>query len=100
MVKIEPRLQQRSWPRKLGVVWKTGNRDERFRGSNPFTSAQLIKNQWIMYTKQQILQFLENKGWSEIIDSRWESKVKSEILQEFPDIDNELLNYILNLVLI
>lgn len=39
MVKIEPRLQQRSWPRKLGVVWKTGNRDERFRGSNPFTSA-------------------------------------------------------------
>ena len=39
MVKIEPRLQQRSWPRKLGVVWKTGNRDERFRGSNPLTSA-------------------------------------------------------------
>ena len=53
-----------------------------------------------MYTKQQILQFLEKKGWTELIDSRWELKVKSEILEEFPDIDNELLDYILNLVLI
>ena len=54
MVKIEPRLQQRSWPRKLGVVWKTGNRDERFVGSNPALSA--------MTKFEQILKTASEKG--------------------------------------
>ena len=42
---------------------------------------------------------LENKGWTEIIDARWEFQVKEEILQGFPDIDQDTLNYVLNLII-
>lgn len=48
---------------------------------------------------RDILLYLENKGWTEIIDERWESQVKEEILQGFPDIDQDTLNYVLNLII-
>lgn len=48
---------------------------------------------------RDILLYLENKGWTEIIDARWESQVKEEILSGFPNIDQDTLNYVLNLII-
>lgn len=48
---------------------------------------------------RDVLIYLENKGWTEIIDARWESQVKEEILQGFPNIDQDTLNYVLNLII-
>lgn len=46
-----------------------------------------------------ILIYLEIQGWTEIIDERWESKVKEDILKGFPNIDKDTLNYVLNLII-
>ena len=47
---------------------------------------------------RDILIYLETQGWTEIIDERWESKVKEDILKGFPNIDKDTLNYVLNLI--
>lgn len=48
---------------------------------------------------KEILKYLDDSGWSELIDPRWERNLKSEIKKAFPNIDNSTLNYVLNLVL-
>jgi hypothetical protein len=48
---------------------------------------------------RDILIYLETQGWTEIIDERWESKVKEDILKGFPNIDKDTLNYVLNLII-
>lgn len=48
---------------------------------------------------KEVLIYLENIGWSELIDKRWKKNVREDILKEFPNIDKKTLNYILNLVL-
>lgn len=48
---------------------------------------------------RDILIYLETQGWTEIIDERWESKVKEDILKGFPNIDEDTLNYVLNLII-
>ena len=48
---------------------------------------------------RDILIYLETQGWTEIIDERWESKVKEDILKKFPNIDKDTLNYVLNLII-
>lgn len=50
-------------------------------------------------TIKEVLTHLEDIGWSELIDKRWEKEVRKDILKEFPNIDKRTLNYILNLVL-
>ena len=49
---------------------------------------------------QDVLAYLENIGWTELIDSRWERQVIKDIQSGFPNIDPETLEYVLNLVLI
>lgn len=51
-------------------------------------------------TIQEVLKYLEQEGWTELIDSRWERQVIREIRSGFPDIDQKTLEYILNLVLV
>jgi hypothetical protein len=46
------------------------------------------------------LLLLEEKGWSELIDSRWKEDVIKEIKNKFPNIPDEDLNEVLNLVLV
>ena len=46
------------------------------------------------------LRYLEETGWSDLIDSRWEDKVVEELRQQFPDITDEVLVRVLNLVLV
>ena len=48
---------------------------------------------------RDILLYLETQGWTEIIDERWESNVKEDILKRFSNIDKDTLNYVLNLII-
>ena len=48
---------------------------------------------------RDVLIYLETQGWTEIIDERWESKIKEDILKGFPNIDKDTLNYVLNLII-
>ena len=45
------------------------------------------------------LQYLEEQGWSDLIDERWKDDVIKEITNNFPDINEETLNAILNVVI-
>jgi hypothetical protein len=42
---------------------------------------------------------LENAGWSDLIDKRWKSKVSREITENFPEMNKETLNEVLNSVI-
>lgn len=53
-----------------------------------------------MITKQIVLQYLEDAGWTEIIDARFERQLIREILFVFPNISKQLLEEVLDLVLI
>ena len=48
---------------------------------------------------RDILIYLETQGWTEIVDERWEFKVKEDILKGFPNIDKDTLNYVLSLII-
>lgn len=48
---------------------------------------------------RDVLIYLETQGWTEIIHERWESKVKEDILKGFPNIDEDTLNHVLNLII-
>lgn len=43
---------------------------------------------------------LQEEGWSDLIDSRWRDDVIKEIKTRIPNISDEDLNEILNLVLV
>lgn len=48
----------------------------------------------------QVLNYLiEEQGWSELIDPRWENDVRKEITKKFTEINEDTLNYIIKLVL-
>lgn len=56
-------------------------------------------------TKQQkevskCLQYLEEAGWSDLIDSRYENQVTDELMKQFPNITDDVLVRVLNLVLV
>lgn len=46
------------------------------------------------------LQYLENAGWSDLIDSRYENQVTDELMKQFPNISDDVLVRVLNLVLV
>lgn len=48
----------------------------------------------------EILRYLEDSGWSTLIGGRWKEEVSSAIVVKFPNLDEEILNYVLNLVLV
>lgn len=48
---------------------------------------------------KKILLYLENQGWSDLIDYRWKSEVINEIHSKFPNLEDDVLNKVLNLVL-
>lgn len=47
----------------------------------------------------QVLHYLLEQGWSELIDPRWEEDVRKEITKKFTEINEDTLNYIIKLVL-
>ena len=51
-------------------------------------------------TVADVLEYLENAGWSELIDSRWERKLTKEIVERFPNITVNVLDEVLSVVLV
>jgi hypothetical protein len=62
---------------------------------NILTKNSMINNHLVY----DVLIYLEDEGWSELIDKRWEPEVKTEILKKYPQIDEDTLKYVLKLVL-
>lgn len=46
------------------------------------------------------LEHLEDAGWTELIDSRFEEDIVRELTTKYPDIPKHVIDYVLNLVLV
>jgi hypothetical protein len=46
------------------------------------------------------LRYLDNAGWSDLIDSRWKEDVVKELKHNFPNISDEVIEKVLELVLV
>ena len=46
------------------------------------------------------LRYLDNTGWSDLIDSRWEEEVVKELKHNFPNVSDEVIEKVLELVLV
>jgi hypothetical protein len=46
------------------------------------------------------LRYLDKAGWSELIDSCWEDDVVKELKHNFPNISDEVIEKVLELVLV
>ena len=44
--------------------------------------------------------FLENEGWSDLIDKKWKKEIIKTLKNNFPDMDKETLEHVLECVLI
>jgi hypothetical protein len=53
-----------------------------------------------MVSVRDCLLHLEEKGWSELIDSRWELLVTEELTNEFPDITDDTIEEVLKIVIV
>lgn len=47
----------------------------------------------------QVLKYLEDIGWSELIDDRWKNEVVEIIKTKFPEINEKTLEHILNIII-
>ena len=47
---------------------------------------------------RKYLQFLDDEGWSELIDERWKNEVKQLLTLKFPEITLEEWNEIVDVV--
>ena len=52
------------------------------------------------YTNGEIIGYLCNLGWTELIDARWERQVVKDIVEGYPDIEEAQLNEILDTILV
>jgi hypothetical protein len=52
------------------------------------------------YSTRIILEYLQEIGWSDLIDRRWKDKVTEDIRSEFPQVDDETLEEVLKIVLV
>ena len=46
------------------------------------------------------LEYLEEAGWTELIDSRFEEDVVKELTNKFPNLPENIIEEVLNLVLV
>lgn len=49
---------------------------------------------------KKVLDYLAAIGWTELIEARYERQVLKDIIEEFPKIDADALNYVLDKVLV
>ncbi|MDD6015924.1 MAG: hypothetical protein PUC18_06470 [Prevotellaceae bacterium] len=47
---------------------------------------------------RKYLQFLDDEGWSELIDERWKNEVKKLLVSQFPEMTKEEWNEIARVV--
>jgi len=50
--------------------------------------------------KLDVLNYISDLGWADIIDSRWREELIKDILEGFPDILEEDLDEVLNTVIV
>lgn len=50
-------------------------------------------------TVYDCINYLQEIGWTELIDGRWRDKVVSDLKERFPDISEDLLNKVLSIVI-
>lgn len=48
---------------------------------------------------KEILEYLDDSGWSELIDSRWKDDVIRDIKLKFPNVNEETLKEVLKVTL-
>lgn len=48
----------------------------------------------------ECLQYLEDEGWSDLIDERWSTEVQNDLTKKFPGIEPDVLLDVLRIVLI
>lgn len=53
-----------------------------------------------MVSVRDCLLYLEDKGWSELIDARWEQLVIEELTNKFPYITDNIIEEVLKLVIV
>ena len=49
---------------------------------------------------KKVSDYLVAIGWTELIEARYERQVLKDIIEEFPKIDADTLNYVLDKVLV
>ena len=49
---------------------------------------------------KKVLDYLAAIGWTELIEARYERQVLKDIIEEFPKIDADTLNYVLDKILV
>ena len=52
------------------------------------------------YTNGEIIGYLCNIGWTELIDARWERQVVKDIVEAFPVIEEHHMNSVLDTILV
>ena len=50
-------------------------------------------------TEYDILNYLTDRGWSDLIDSKWTNTVIEDIKKGFPNASDGLINKVLNIVI-
>ena len=53
-----------------------------------------------MTNTKDVLEYISDLGWADLIDSMWRKKLINDILEGFPDIVEDELEEVLNIVLI
>lgn len=53
-----------------------------------------------MTNTKDVLEYISDLGWTDLIDSRWREKLIDDIFEGFPDIYEDELEEVLNIVLI
>jgi hypothetical protein len=53
-----------------------------------------------MVSVRDCLLHLEEKGWSELIDTRWKQFVIEELTNNFPDITDDTIEEVLKIVIV
>lgn len=53
-----------------------------------------------MVSVRDCLLHLEEKGWSDLIDTRWKQLIIEELTNEFPDITDNIIEEVLKIVIL
>lgn len=59
----------------------------------------LILNKMNDVTVRDVLLYLQEAGWSDLVDERWKHKLETEIKTKFEYISQEVLDEVLELVI-
>lgn len=73
-----------------------------------YEKDQDLPEAWIKYCEElktspsisQVLVYLDEIGWSSLVDSRHKEKLREDILQKYPSIQNDTLQQVLKIMIV